>query len=197
MVELTLVEQQVALDQPGKLQSGDETLDCMVVQLSRKGAQVRLEGELQETEEVFLSIEGFGQLSCRVVDSDGGYADLRFQGDPETQESVFQELLAQMGDEEGRRRYLRRSVLWPGTLKSSAGQIDCTILNMSLGGAKVALSQERDCGGSVTLFGDRFDGLEANVMWQRGRVVGLQFKAAPAEVARILGDLLPAIKASA
>ena len=100
-------------------------------------------------------------------------------------------------DEEGRRRYLRRSVLWPGTLKSGASQMDCTILNMSLGGAKVALSQERDCAGSVILFGDRFDGLEATVMWQRGRVVGLQFKVEPTEVARILGDLLPAIKASA
>ncbi|WP_193369188.1 PilZ domain-containing protein [Pelagibius marinus] len=202
MVELTLVEQQVALDQPGKLQYGAETLDCMVVQLSRKGAQVRFggecqEGKLQEAKEVFLSIEGFGQLSCRVVDSDGDYADLRFQGDPETQDSVFQELLAQMGDDEGRRRYLRRSVLWPGTLKGGPGQMDCTILNMSLGGAKVALSQQHDCSGSVTLFGDRFDGLEATVMWQRGRVVGLQFKAEPAEIARILGDLLPAIKASA
>lgn len=197
MVELTLVEQQVALNQPGKLQSGDEILDCTVLQFSRKGAQVRLEGELQEADEVFLLIEGFGQLSCRVMDSDGDYADLRFQGDPETQDSVFQELLAQMGDEEGRRRYLRRSVLWPGTLKCGACQMDCTILNMSLGGAKVALSQERDCAGGVTLFGDRFDGLEATVVWQRGRVVGLQFKVEPAEVARILGDLLPAIKASA
>ncbi|MEO3430311.1 PilZ domain-containing protein [Pelagibius sp. CAU 1746] len=191
------MEQQVALNQPGRLQSGDRSLDCVVVRLSRKGAQVRFEGPLPDAGEVFLSIEGFGQLSCSLVDSDDGYADLRFEGDPETQDAVFQELLAQMGDEEGRRRYLRRSVLWPGTLKSGSEQLDCTILNMSLGGAKVALGQERDCSGSVTLFGDRFDGLDATVVWRRGRVVGLQFKVEPAKVARILGDLLPAIKASA
>jgi hypothetical protein len=35
------------------------------------------------------------------------------------------------------------------------------------------------------------------VVWQRGRLVGLQFRCEPAEVARVLGDLLPAIKASA
>jgi len=197
MAELTLVEQQIALHQPGKLHSGDTILDCEVVQLSRKGAQVRLQGALSESDNLFLTIEGFGQLACRVMDADGDYADLRFQGDPETQEAVFQEILGQLGDEEGRRRYLRRSVLWPGTMKCDQGEMDCTILNMSLGGAKVALSQERECSGSVTLFGDRFEGLKATVVWQRGRVVGLQFKAEPLEVARVLGDLLPAIKASA
>jgi hypothetical protein len=68
---------------------------------------------------------------------------------------------------------------------------------MSLTGAKIALSEARDCMGNVTLLGDRFEGLDATVVWQRGRLVGLQFRVAPAEVAAILGDLLPAIKASA
>lgn len=197
MVELTLVEQRVALNQSAKLKTADDIVDCMVVQLSRKGAQVRLEGELAEDGDVFLTIEGFGQLSCRVTDRDGDTADLRFQGDPESQDAVFQDILARLGDEEGRRRYLRRSVLWPGTLRFASSQEACTILNISLGGAKVALCQERDCAGTVTLFGDRFDGLEATVVWQRGRVIGLQFKAEPAKVAQVLGDILPAIKASA
>jgi|GEM_PF-1143621 len=202
MTELTLVEQQITLQQPGKLHCGDTILDCEIVQISRKGAQVRLPDSLPESqditeEDLFLAIPGFGQLACRVMDAGGDYADLRFQGDPETQDAVFQELLGHLGDEEGRRRYLRRSVLWPGTMKAERGQMDCTILNMSLGGAKVALSHEQDCAGNVTLFGDRFEGLGATVVWQRGRVVGLQFKADPLEVARVLGDLLPAIKASA
>ena len=197
MAELIVIEQQVALDQPGKLQSATGTVDCEVVALSRKGAQVRLFAPLGDTEDLFLAIAGFGQLACRVIDADGDYADLRFDGDDETQDAMFQDILARLGDEEGRRRYLRRSVLWPGTLQGGHGALDCTILNMSLGGAKVALSQDRDCAGSVTLLGDRFDDLAATVEWQRGRLVGLQFKAAPAEVAQILGDLLPVIKATA
>lgn len=198
MAEVSFIEQQIAVQQPGRLQGAEGVVDCEIVSLSRRGAQVRLSAPLaEEPRELFLSIRGFGQLACRVIDRDGDTADLRFLGDPETQDAVFQEILAHLGDDEGRRRYLRRSVLWPGTLKCGKGQMDCTILNMSLGGAKVALSQERDCSGSVTLFGDRFDGLTATVVWQRGRVVGLQFKQAPGEVARVLGDLLPAIKATA
>lgn len=197
MAELTLVEQQIVLDHPGKLQGPEGTVDCEVVWISRKGAQVRLQGEVKDGDELFLTIEGFDRLTCCVTGAEGDCLELRFQGDPETQDAVFQEIVAHLGDDEGQRRYLRRSVLWPGTLKCSHGQLDCTILNMSLGGAKVALGQERDCAGAVTLFGDRFDGLKATVTWQRGRVVGLQFKAEPGEVARVLGDLLPAIKASA
>ena len=129
MVELTLVEQQVALDQSGKLQTADQSVDCVVLQLSRKGAQVRVAGDalhkaLSEGDELYLLIEDFGQLTCSVLDSDGDYADLRFQGDPETQDAIFQDILARLGDDEGRRRYLRRSVLWPGTLRCGHGQMD-------------------------------------------------------------------------
>jgi PilZ domain len=201
MMEANFIEQQIAVRQPGRLQSADGVVDCEIVTLSRGGAQVRLMAPLGDEaaaqRDLFLAVRGFGQLSCRVMDLDGDFVDLRFLGDAETQEAVFQEILSHLGDAEGQRRYLRRSVLWPGTLKCGPGQVDCTILNMSLGGAKVAISQERDCAGSVILLGDRFEGLTATVVWQRGRVVGLQFKQAPGDVARVLGDLLPAIKASA
>jgi hypothetical protein len=197
MADVSLVEQQIVVRMPGQLQVGDGTVDCEVLTLSRRGAQVRLLGELGDQRDLFLALPGFGQLSCRVADRDGDVAELRFQGDGETQDAVFQDIVARLADEEGRRSYLRRSVLWPGTLICGKAQFACTVLNMSLGGAKVALSEARDCSGIVTLLGDRFEGLPATVVWQRGRLVGLQFRGEPAEVARVLGDLLPAIKASA
>ena len=201
MTEAGVFDQQIAVNQPARLHCGDGVVDCEVVSLSRRGAQVRLGAALNAAadaqSDLYLALRGFGQLACRMVDHDGTYADLRFLGDPETQDAVFQEILAHLGDEEGRRQYLRRSVLWPGALKCGENRMECTILNMSLGGAKVALSQERDCTGTVTLYGDRFEGLSATIVWQRGRVIGLQFRAAPGDVARVLGDLLPAIRASA
>lgn len=197
MAEVTLVEQQITLDQPGRLQSPEGAVDCEVAQLSRRGAQVRLLAPLSGADELFLAIRGFGQVACRIVDQDGDYADLRFLGDAEALDVMFQEIVAHLGDEEGRRRYLRRSVLWPGTLSCGQNRLDCTILNMSLSGAKIALGEARDCSGGVTLIGDRFESLAATVMWQRGRLIGLQFKQEPSEVARVIGDLLPAIKASA
>ena len=197
MGDVRVVEQEIAVGKPGQLQTGAGSVDCEVLSLTRRGAKVRLQGRLEPQGVLFLSLRDFGQLSCRVEKRDGDLVELAFQGDAETLDALFQDVLARIGDEEGRRRYLRRSVLWPGTLTCGKNQHACTILNMSLGGAKVALSQERDCSGSVTLFGDRFDGLSATVVWQRGRVVGRQFKQAPGEVARVLGDLLPAIKATA
>ena len=197
MAEAKVVEHRIAVKVPGQLQGPGGAAACEILSLSRRGAQVHLLEPFGEEQELFLSIRGFGQLSCRVTQRDGDDAELRFEGDAETLDAVFQEILAHLGDDEGRRRYLRRSVLWPGTLKGDRGQIDCTILNMSLGGAKVALNDTKDCAGNVTLLGDRFEGLAATVVWQRGRLVGLQFRQQPGEVARILGDLLPAIKISA
>jgi len=197
MGDVSLVEQEIAVGKPGQLQTGAGGVDCEVLSLTRRGAKVRLQGALDGQGALFLSLRDFGQLSCRLEKRDGDLAELAFQGDAETLDALFQDVLARMGDEEGRRRYLRRSVLWPGTLTCGKNQHACTILNMSLGGAKVALSEPRDCMGMVTLLGDRFEGLPATVVWQRGRLVGLQFRGAPAEVAAVLGDLLPAIKASA
>ena len=197
MGDVRVVEQEIALGKPGQLQTGVGSVDCEVLSLTRRGAKVRLQGSLEPQGVLFLSLRDFGQLSCRVEKRDGDFAELAFQGDAETLDALFQDVLARMGDEEGRRRYLRRSVLWPGTLTCGKSQHACTILNMSLGGAKIALSEARDCVGVVTLLGDRFEGLPATVVWQRGRLVGLQFRCEPAEVARVLGDLLPAIKASA
>lgn len=197
MADASLVEQQIEVQQPGQLQGKAGIVDCEILTLSRRRATVRVEGTLGDERELFLSLRGFGQMSCRVAKRDGDRAELIFQGDPEAQDAMFQDIIARLGDEEGRRRYLRRSVLWPGTLTCGRDQLACTILNMSLGGAKIALAEARDCAGTVILLGDRFEGLPATVVWQRGRLVGLQFRREPAEVARVLGDLLPAIRASA
>jgi len=196
MAEAGIIEQPITVNKPGQVQGRDGAIDCEILSLTRRGAQVHLMGVLGDEQDVFLSVRGFGQLACRIMHRDGAVADLRFQGDGETQDAVFQEIVERLGDEEGRRRHLRRSVLWPGTLKAAKGQFACTILNMSLAGAKVALTEAHECGGGVTLLGDRFEGLPATVVWQRGRLIGLQFKNEPAEVAEVLGDLLPAIKSS-
>ena len=196
MTELRLVEQQIAVMQPGKLHSPDGIVDCEVLSVSRGAARVRLLGDLPELGRLYLAIRGFGQLECRLERTEGESADLAFTGDAQSLDAMFQDMLDRFGDAEGRRRYLRRSVLWPGSLKGDGATVDCTILNMSLGGAKVALAQERGFSGTVTLMGDRFEGLAATVVWKSGRVLGLQFKADTAQVAAALGEVLPAIKES-
>lgn len=198
MAENRLVEQQVALMQPAKIHAPDGVLDCEVLLLSRSTARVRLlGGTAPEAGPLFLAVSGFGQLACRLERVEGDCLELGLNGDGESQDAVFQDILERFGDEEGRRRFLRRSVLWPGHLSSGGDRLGCTILNMSLGGAKVAVSEDCGLSGAVTLKGDRFEGLQAVIVWKSGRLLGLEFKDEPAQVARILGELLPAIKASA
>ncbi|NIA67529.1 PilZ domain-containing protein [Pelagibius litoralis] len=197
MADIRLVEQQVALMQPAKIHTTDSIVDCEVLMLSRSKARVRLLGAVPETGDLFLAVRGFGQLACRLERIDSDCADLALCGDAESQDAVFQDILDRFGDEEGRRRFLRRSVLWPGTLSAGGNKLNCTILNMSLGGAKVAVSEECGLSGAVTLQGDRFEGLQATIVWKSGRLLGLQFKEEPAQVGLVLGELLPAIKASA
>ena len=196
MTELRLVEQQIAVMQPGKIHSPDGIVDCEVLSVSRSGAHVRPLGDLPELGRLYLSIRGFGQLECRLERREADAANLAFTGDAQSLDAMFQDMLDRFGDAEGRRRYLRRSVLWPGSLKGDGATVDCTILNMSLGGAKVALAEERSFTGTVTLVGDRFQGLAATIVWKSGRVLGLQFRADTAQVADALGEVLPAIKES-
>lgn len=197
MTELRMVEQRVALMQPGKIHTPDSLVDCEILLLSREGARVRVLGDLQGATDLFLAVRGFGQLACRLGQVDGDCVELNFCGDAESQDATFQDILDRFGDEEGQRHFLRRSVLWPGQLVANGESHSCTILNMSLGGAKVALCNEGALSDHVTLEGDRFQGLKATVSWTSGRVVGLEFKDEPAAVARALGDILPTIKAPA
>ena len=197
MTELRLVEQRVALMQPAKIHTPGGLLDCEILLISREGARVRLLGDLQSGSELYLALHGFGQLACRIERTDGDCVELTFCGDAENQDAIFQDILDRFGDEEGQRRFLRRSVLWPGHIVVEGERLACTILNMSLGGAKIALRDDCQLRGSVTLGGDRFEGLAATIVWTSGRIAGLEFKDEPADVSRILGDLLPTIKVSA
>src|SRR3546814_18734557 len=127
MAEASLVEQQIAVHKQGQLKAGDGTVDCEVLGLTRRGAQLRLldpiGGPLGGQRDVFRSLPGFGQLSCSVLDVKGDLAELRFQGDAETQDAMFQEHLAAVGDDAGRRRYLRRSDTLRGTRSGRGGEV--------------------------------------------------------------------------
>lgn len=75
-----------------------------------------------------------------------------------------------------RRRHQRRRLLWSGKLRTWDGSIlDCTILDMSAGGAKVRLEQPVVPGELVTLMSRRFGMRPARVAWMEDLIIGLQF----------------------
>src|SRR3546814_18365103 len=104
MAEASVIEQRAAVTKPGRLQAGDGSTDCEILSLARWGAQVRLLGALGAQRELFLSIDGFGQLSSRATAVVGDIPDLRSAGDAETPEAMFQAFLDRVCAEVARRR---------------------------------------------------------------------------------------------
>ena len=90
-----------------------------------------------------------------------------------------------------RRRHRRIPVLWPGSLEQSGDGVDCAILNISGGGAKLRLTEARACGGQIALKSPRFGALRGRVVWRQEAFVGLAFLDAPMQVAESLGHALP------
>lgn len=99
-----------------------------------------------------------------------------------------------------RRRYPRTKVLWAGVLDAGGRKIDCTILDLSANGAKIALTEPLSRSAwSGTLTIPQLGDFEAKVAWSapgRGTEMGLTFQAPPAAVALMLRRALPTSQAA-
>jgi len=89
-----------------------------------------------------------------------------------------------------RRRFPRTSVLWSGALAGGTEPIDCAILNLSAGGAKLRMPGATACPSRVAIQSARFGELAARVVWRRDSLLGLAFVNGPAAVAETLGNLV-------
>ncbi len=75
-----------------------------------------------------------------------------------------------------RRRYPRRSVIWAGELLLDAERArDCTVLDVSMGGAKIRLEPPPPVGAAVTLRSPHFGALRARVAWATIEQAGIAF----------------------
>jgi len=90
-----------------------------------------------------------------------------------------------------RRRAVRKNVLWAGSLESNARQLDCTILDVSLKGARIYLNEPVPSRGPVAIACHRFGTFHAEVVWENDRMVGLQFLEPPQRVAETIGRHVP------
>jgi len=90
-----------------------------------------------------------------------------------------------------RRRAIRKHVLWAGRLGANARQLDCTILDVSLGGARIRLDEEVPSRGPLTIASARFGTFHAQVVWESDHVAGLRFLESEARVAETIGRHVP------
>jgi len=74
------------------------------------------------------------------------------------------------------RRHPRSAVLWAAQLAIADGRIlDCAVLDLSAGGAKLMVNHNLSVGDKVRLTSRRFGERQANVAWTEPERVGLQF----------------------
>lgn len=102
--------------------------------------------------------------------------------------SETQELTGQQGADQ--QRHARSWVLYMARLTVGAEEVDCEVLNVSMGGAKLRLSKPVDCGARVALTIDPHAPLPAKVAWQSGQDLGIEFLCGEAQARQLLKELL-------
>ncbi len=89
-----------------------------------------------------------------------------------------------------RRLHRRIGVMWMATLRSGGNYYDCMVLDLSCGGAKLALSAPVTLAASVSLEIGAYGAFAASVVWQRTAYAGIRFEAAPAAIAASFAGIL-------
>ncbi len=175
---------------PGELIAAAGAVPCQVLNISAGGAKVRLSEPWMHELAVTLRIDRFtfvGEIVWQYDDCVG----LSFVGDPAEIEQIIDEELVKLRDPADRRRFARVSVLMSGKLFSGGEMVDCVVLNISAGGAKVRVLQPLEFDSAVRLRVERFGDFPGVVAWQDGAYIGLQFLIEPSEVIRRVAETLP------
>jgi hypothetical protein len=89
-----------------------------------------------------------------------------------------------------RRQALRKRVLWSARVQAEERPIDCAMLDVSLGGARVRLDEGALPQGPLAIAVSRFGTFQAEVVWTRDRVSGLRFLEPLDRVADTIGRQL-------
>jgi len=91
---------------------------------------------------------------------------------------------------EDRRRHARKAVVLAAYLTSAGRTLDCLVLDISAGGARLHINDAVDASGTVTLAIDEHRTIAARVVWRATTEIGLQFSLAPEHVQKLIGDIL-------
>lgn len=180
----------------GVLAFSGRKLPVEILALSAHSADLRCTAEVAEEGPVVLSIDGFRSFEGELVRRHGQIIGMVFsRGGKAAAEAVPEAAPApraarlhnppkQPSETKTLRRHPRSAVFWSGTVQSGRASIDCIVLNMSPGGAKVKLLKRFTGDGSpVVLHIDRLGGYAAEVVWSEGEMIGLRFLKDPQQIA--------------
>jgi hypothetical protein len=89
------------------------------------------------------------------------------------------------------RKTVRKRVLWKARIEIGGATHPCAVVDLSLGGARLHFAEPVEKGTKVRLILDRFGAFRAEVVWQKGRGVGMRFTDDPQRIADLIGARLP------
>lgn len=89
------------------------------------------------------------------------------------------------------RQFRRKAVIWGAKLETEHGVLDCIMLDLSLGGARLRCDCQLELGKPATLMLDKFGAFPAEVAWTTATEVGVRFNDAADKVAERFGDVMP------
>lgn len=184
------------------LEFGDRTATVDVLGLTARSADLRCSEDIDETGPVALAIDGFRRFEGELVRRHGRIIGMAFRSPEDSDRSEAVAEPAQRAKSHdpkmsprrrrAMRQHLRSAVFWSGVVQAGRESIDCIVLNMSAGGAKVKLlNRFANDGSPVVLHIDRMGGYAGEVVWSEGDLIGLRFlkdpKAIQADIDRALG----------
>ena len=175
----------------GKLMFDDEAIDCDILNLSASGAQIRVLAGNEPPDAFTLLIEGFGEIRAEVVRRTGDKYGLTFKETPDTVERVVNDIINHPERTNEIRQHPQRLVLMSGAVYVDNRPIECRVLDVSAGGARLRVDQEFEHEQRFPLMIYRFGEFPVEVAWERDSDLGIAFIEDPAEIERIIGHLLP------
>jgi hypothetical protein len=89
-----------------------------------------------------------------------------------------------------RQQHPRHSTQCSGKFYADDREVDCEILNISVGGAKVRLAEPVETDSEVRVRIDRVGEFAGRVAWRDGTTLGIEFHDELSELARIIEELL-------
>ncbi|MDH5749800.1 MAG: PilZ domain-containing protein [Rhodospirillales bacterium] len=175
----------------GQLISGDEVLDCVILNISLGGAWVRLPQVVKPKEKLTLKATGFGEFQCEVIRQNGKNIGLAFTEPARKTKDIVHAILGRNDIGHENRKFPRRTVLFSGKNYSGVRIFKCRVIDISLGGARVKVDKYFQYDPIVTLRIDRFGDFACEVVWQEDTLLGLAFLDPPAKILNSIGSLLP------
>lgn len=174
----------------GRVHAENFVVECEILSISAAGARLKLALALQSDGPIQLVVESVGSIGGTAAWQDGDILAIEFPQNSAKAAQFLKNYYRVLQGAEEKRKFPRRPVLWRGHIVNDGLKVDCTVWNISRGGARITLKHHVDFDNGVVLNIDRFGSVPCEIAWARNSDLGLQFQSDPKEVCEGLAESL-------